>query len=87
MNKADKKLQEETKTESEKRRAMSWAARLKRAFNIDISVCEACGGAVKVVAFIEDPIVINKIWRHIKAGQDSEFMSPVNRAPRVNFIA
>ena len=40
----------ETKTESEKRRAMTWALRLKRAFNIDIKIGEMCGGAVKVIA-------------------------------------
>ena len=28
----------------EQHAAMSWAQRLKRVFNIDISICEACGG-------------------------------------------
>ena len=34
--------------------AMSWAQRLKRVFNIDIDVCDSCGGSVKVTACIED---------------------------------
>ena len=34
---------------------MSWAQRLKRVFNIDISTCDVCGSAVKVIASIEDP--------------------------------
>ena len=71
----------ETKTESEKKRAMTWAARLKRAFNIDIKTCETCGGAVKVIACIDDPIVINKILEHLKTQQDNQFMIPMNRAP------
>jgi hypothetical protein len=29
--------------------SMTWAQRLKRVFNIDITTCEACGGAVKVI--------------------------------------
>jgi len=88
IKKADKIPKEETKTEAEKRRAMSWAARLKRAFNIDIKTCEACGGAAKVIACIDDSVVINKILGHLKAKeQDSQFMLPVNRAPPVSFIA
>jgi len=37
---------------------MTWMQRLKRVFNIDIEKCERCGGRVKVVACIEDPVVI-----------------------------
>ena len=60
---------------------MTWALRLKRAFNIDIKICEMCGGAVKVIACIDDPIVINKILEHLKTQQDNQFMIPMNRAP------
>jgi len=38
--------------------AMSWAQRLKRLFNIDIEDCGVCGGSMKVIACIEDPLVI-----------------------------
>jgi hypothetical protein len=37
---------------------MTWAQRLKRVFNIDIETCNHCGGAVKIIACIEDPAVI-----------------------------
>jgi hypothetical protein len=81
---ANKDTTNEERTESEKRRAMSWATRLKRAFNIDIKLCEACGSAVKVIACIEDPIVIKKILAHLKGlPRGSQFMLPVNRAPPV----
>lgn len=40
---------------------MNWAQRLKRVFNIDIQTCGQCGGTAKVIACIEDPVVINKI--------------------------
>jgi len=85
--KSAKKSKDESKTEAEKRIAMSWAARLKRAFSIDIHVCEACGGAVKVIACIDDLVVINKILGHIKARQDSQFILPVNRAPPASYTA
>ena len=37
--------------EGEERRAtMSWAMRLKRVFNIDITICRHCQGSVRVIA-------------------------------------
>ena len=50
---------------------MSRAQRLKRVFNIDIAICQQCGGAVKVIACIEDPIVIRKILDHLKKKADT----------------
>ena len=38
------------KSPAERRRAMNWAQRLKRVFNIDVEVCFHCGGRVKVLA-------------------------------------
>ena len=40
--------------------AKMWAQRLKRVFKLDIETCEQCGGAVKVIASIEDPAVVKK---------------------------
>jgi hypothetical protein len=45
--------------------AMTWAQRLKRVFRIDIETCDHCGGAVKIIACIEDPAVIEKILTHL----------------------
>jgi hypothetical protein len=44
---------------------MTWAQRLKRIFGIDIETCAACGGAVRIIACIEDPDVIEKILTHL----------------------
>ena len=42
--------------------AMSWIQRLKRVFSIDIEVCGRCGGAVRVIACMEDQgIIFDKI--------------------------
>ena len=46
--------------------AISWAQRLKRAFNIDIDVCDRCGGSVKATACIEDHDAINSILAHLR---------------------
>lgn len=44
---------------------MSWAIRLKRVFNIDVTVCKHCQGSMRIIACIEDRQVINKILAHI----------------------
>jgi hypothetical protein len=74
----------EDKTPEQRRKAMTWAQRLKRVFNIDVSTCSECGGEAKVIACIEDQAVIDKILAHLmKKGAlplPSELL-PATRAP------
>ncbi len=44
---------------------MTWAQRVKRVFGIDIETCSACGGALRIIACIEEPAVIKKILTHL----------------------
>ena len=46
---------------------MNWARMLKRVFNIDMERCPNCGGALKIIAAIEDPPVIAKILTHLNS--------------------
>ena len=65
----------DVRSPAERRAAMSWAQRLKRVFNIDIDieVCDRCGGSVKVIACIEDQDVIDSILAHLREkGQSKE---------------
>ncbi len=59
------------------------AQRLKRVFGIDIETCSACGGAVRIIACIEDPKVIVRILSHpdVKADEPEAFRLPPCRAP------
>ena len=68
---------------AERRASMTWAQRLKRVFNIDIEVCSKCGGAVKVIACIEDPVVIDKILSYLdkRATLNDPVVLPQSRAP------
>jgi hypothetical protein len=52
-------------------------------FNIDIETCEQCGGAVKVIASIEDPLVLQKILSHLNTKNDDvvELLPSQSRAP------
>lgn len=71
------------KQSSEKRKSMTWAQRLKRVFGIDIETCAQCGGMVKVIASIEDPVVIEKILSHLnkKNSKIDRERLPESRAP------
>ncbi len=64
-------------------RAATWAQRLKRVFNIDIETCKSCGGHVRIIACIEDPVVIEKILTHLDRKNTSTAASrlPPCRAP------
>ena len=75
----------EEKSPMEQRSAMTWARRLKRVFNIDITECEQCKGSVRIIACIEDPVVIKKILKHLDDRERNENsptgLLPPGRAP------
>ena len=61
---------------------MTWAQRLKRVFGIDIQTCAPCGGAVRIIARIENPEVIEKILAHLdQKTTESPGWRPPCRAP------
>ncbi|MCP4413730.1 MAG: hypothetical protein GY808_14310 [Gammaproteobacteria bacterium] len=77
-----KKLPEEEysdKSSAERHAAKTWAQRLKRVFNIDIETCHEYGSAVKIIACIEEPVVIQKILSYLQR-QDSGPISNVNKS-------
>jgi hypothetical protein len=63
---------EADQTPAEKRASMTWARRLKRVFNTDIETCSECGGDIRIIASIEDPLVIQKILAHLENTASSE---------------
>jgi len=69
---------------------MTWAQRLKRVFGIDIETCPACGGAVRIIACIEDPVVIGKILSHLDAkapgGAEASRWPPCRAPPRTRLF-
>ena len=48
------------------RAQMTWAQRLRRVFDIDISRCPRCGAALRALAVITDPRVIAAILAHLE---------------------
>ena len=51
----------------ERRGTMTWAQRLTRVFGIAIETCSVCGGTMRIIACIEDAMVIEKILAHLDA--------------------
>jgi hypothetical protein len=74
---------QDEETPVQRHAAMTWARRLKRVFNIDVEKCRTCGGAIKVIACIEDPVVIKKILTYLeeKLPTRATFLLPDSRAP------
>jgi hypothetical protein len=60
---------------------MTWARHLKRVFWIDNQTCENCGGAVRVIASIEDPEVIEMILTYLER-REAASVTPRPRARR-----
>lgn len=63
---------------AERQRALTWAQRLKRVFAIDIELCRRCGGALRVIASIEEPATIERILDHL--GDTSAPVDPTHRS-------
>ncbi len=80
---ADVNENSDHRTPDEKRRAMSWAQRLKRVFGIDVTTCTHCGGSVRIVASIEDPHAIRAILTHFEkhGALEQAHYRPAARAP------
>jgi hypothetical protein len=78
-NKLEGKVKKNADLSVGEHKEMTWAQRLKRVFNIDVTICNRCGGAVKIIACIEDPLVIKKILDHLDA--KSGALASANQLP------
>jgi hypothetical protein len=45
-------------------RYWTWAALMRRAFDLDVLRCPRCAGRMQLIATIEDPAVIQRILAH-----------------------
>jgi hypothetical protein len=62
--------------------AHRWAELLRQIFEVDPLVCPACGGAMRIVAFITLPAVIDRILTHLRTrgpGRSLGSRSPPSR--------
>ena len=48
-----------------KSRYWTWAALMHRAFDLDVLRCPRCAGRMELLATIDDPAVIHRIFAHL----------------------
>jgi hypothetical protein len=65
---------------------MSWARLLKRVFDIDIEHRPNCGGALKIIAAIDDRPVIVEILRHLGLPTRAAPRAPARRVDLFQII-
>jgi hypothetical protein len=51
--------------------------------SVDIETCEKCEGPVRIIACVEDPVVIRQILEHLRKKEsiDLQAQPPPERAP------
>ena len=72
---------EGAKARSSAKHRLTWAELLKRVFQIDLTVCPDCGGAVKLVAAIVDRRIVRKILEDVGLPADPPPVTPARAPP------
>jgi hypothetical protein len=76
------KVESEKERVGSKTRRMSWARLLKRVFDLDVTVCFSCQGAVKIIAAILQRAVIVKILAHLKLPTEPPIIAAARAPPQ-----
>ena len=69
--------------EQTKPRAWTWAALMQRAFGIDVLACPHCGGRLRLIATLHDPVVIRKILAQLALSRSGQSPGPAPPASGV----
>ena len=76
----------EEPTPFERQRRIRWAQLIQKVYAENPLLCPDCGAEVRIISFITDPPVVDKILRHIKwhPGQPSvPYIRPPPEIPKV----
>jgi len=72
-------------------RRRAWARLIRIVYLVDPLTCPKCGGRLRILSFIENPCVIEKILRHLKLWDSPERSPPPRRSttlePDADFLA
>jgi hypothetical protein len=75
------KVERPERTDKDFRR--NWARLIQKIYEVDLLVCPKCSGAMRVIAFIEDPNVIKKILKHLGLWDVKRKPRPTANAPPI----
>jgi hypothetical protein len=53
-----------------------WAEMIRKVFEVDPMICPRCGGRIKVIAFLTDYAVVDRIMEHLKLTFIAEKLPP-----------
>jgi Putative transposase len=62
-------------------RAWTWAALMRRVFDLDVLVCPRCGGGLRVIAIVQDPLAGQAILAHLARSAAPAPPGPAPPAP------
>ena len=63
---------------------MTWAALIRAIFEVDPLKCPSCGGNMRIVSFIEEEPIIEKILRHCNLWKEEPTRSPPQKIAAEN---
>jgi len=43
-----------------------WVEMIRKAYEVDPLLCPSCGGPMRIISFIEEPKIIDRIIRHLE---------------------
>jgi hypothetical protein len=53
-----------------------WAEMIRKLYEVDPLCCASCGGQMRIISFIEEPKIIDRIIAHLKLTFDAERPPP-----------
>ena len=59
-----------------RRGGWTWAQLMRRAFDVDVLACRACGGRLQLIATILDPVTIRAILRSMGVATEAADRAP-----------
>ena len=76
---------EAASTPSQRRHRLAWAVLLARVFQFELSVCDRCGGQVKIVAAVTDPKSIRTYLKGVGLPARAPPINPARAHPQREF--
>jgi hypothetical protein len=68
-------------------RAWTWASLMRRVFDFDVLTCPRCGGRLRVIATVQDPLVVQAILATLPAPAPAHTRPRPTRARRHSALA
>jgi len=82
---SDEDKDDDRKKTGSTRYRLTWSALLARIFQVDVSVCSACGGRMKIIAFITEPDSVRRYLEGVGLPATAPLIAPARPPPQEEF--